>query len=315
MTAPSLDVDAPAASVPAWTRWSGRRLALAEAGLAAVLEASSYVALKIGQDEMSPLTMAALRNAFTFAVLLPLLLSRYEHRQLVVAPDRKRIVAGLATMGLLGYSLSSLAIFSAVSDLSAVTAGLLQAFRPLLAMLLGLAMLRDRPSTWQIIGVGVILAGAFVFFPTSVPSGELASVLLMLGGYAMMVVCQVIGRGLRLLGVGTVTIAGVPFGVGMLLLGGLMLATEGVPQLSVRAVLVMVWLSVIASAVGFLLIYHALSRLTNVELSSISNLVPLTTAVLAAVVLGESLSPNMIAGLLIATAGVFIVQWRPAARA
>ena len=41
-----------------------------------------------------------------------------------------------------------------------------------------------------------------------------------------------------------------------------------------------------------------------------TNLVPLVTAALAAAVLGEALGANMIAGSPIATAGVFIVQWR-----
>jgi drug/metabolite transporter (DMT)-like permease len=45
-----------------------------------------------------------------------------------------------------------------------------------------------------------------------------------------------------------------------------------------------------------------------------TNLVPLATAVLAALVLGEALTPQMIVGLLIATLGVFIVQSRPSAQ-
>jgi drug/metabolite transporter (DMT)-like permease len=312
LTTPTLEAPPPPRTESA-TWWSGRRLALGEAFLAAVLEASSYVAIKMGQQDMSPLTMAALRNVLTFAALLPVILVRNEHRQLATLGDRRRLVAGLAVMGLLGYGLSSFTIFSAISGLSAVTAGLLQAFRPLLAMLLGLLMLRDQPSRWQIIGVGVILAGAYIFFPASISPAEVVSVALMLAGYAMMVVCQVIGRGLGLARVGVFTIAGVPFGIGAVVLGGVLLATEGLPQLSSRAALVMAWLSVVCSAAGFVLIYHALKRLTNVEHSSIANLVPLTTAVLAAIVLNEALAPNMLVGLVIATAGVFIVQWRPAA--
>jgi drug/metabolite transporter (DMT)-like permease len=294
-------------------KWSARRLALGEALLAAILEASSYVALKIGQQDMSPLTMAALRNVITFAALLPLILARGEHRQLALADNWRALATGLAVMGILGYSVSSLAIFSAIGGLSATTAGLLQAFRPLLAMILGLIMLRDRPGWWQVVGVAIILAGAYLFFPASISSVEVVSVALMLAGYAMMVLCQVVGRGLGLARVGTFTIAGVPFGIGALALGSLLLGTEGPPQLSLRAALVMAWLSLVASAAGFVLMYHALTRLTNVEWSSITNLVPLATAVLAAVVLGETLSPNMIAGLVIATTGVFVVQWKPAA--
>jgi drug/metabolite transporter (DMT)-like permease len=299
-------------STPSPRRWSGRRLALGEALLAAILEASSYVAIKMGQQDMTPLTMAVLRNVLTFAALLPVILARDELRHLATADKPRRVLAGLVVMGVLGYTLASLTIFSAITGLSAVTAGLLQAFRPLLAMLLGLAMLRDKPSRWQVLGVAVILAGAYIFFPASISQAEVLSVGLMLAGYAMMVVCQVIGRGLGLARVGVFSIAGVPFGIGAIALGGVLLATEGLPQLSMRAALVMAWLSLVCSAAGFVLIYHALTRLTNVEQASIANLVPLTTAVLAAVVLGEALSANMVAGLIIATAGVFIVQWRPA---
>ena len=95
-----------------------------------------------------------------------------------------------------------------------------------------------------------------------------------------------------------------------MVLTGVLLSVEGVPQLSGRAVGVIAWLVIGSSAAGFALMYHALRRLTNVELSSMTNLVPLVTAALAVAVLGEALGANMIAGLLTATAGVFIVQWR-----
>jgi len=287
---------------------SARRLALFEAFLAAVLEASSYVGLKIGQQEMSPLAMAALRNLFTFIVLSPVLLVTGTHLQLREASQRVR--AGLVVMGVLGYCVASLLIFAAVSELSATTAGLLQAFRPLLALLLGLALLRDRPSRLQVVGVAVILLGAYLFFPATVVPAELVAMAILISGYALMVVCQVIGRGLGLAGLGTFTIVGVPFAIGGLVLAGLLLSVEGVPHLSGRAIAVLAWLVIGSSAGGFALMYHALRRLTNVELSSMTNLVPLVTAALAALVLGETLGPNMVAGLLIATAGVFIVQWR-----
>jgi len=287
---------------------SARRLALFEAFLAAVLEASSYIGLKIGQQEMSPLAMAALRNLCTFIVLSPVLLVTGTHLQLKAATQRVR--AGLVVMGVLGYCVASLLIFAAVSGLSATTAGLLQAFRPLLALLLGLALLRDRPSRLQVIGVAVILLGAYLFFPATLVPNELVAMAILLGGYALMVVCQVIGRGLGMAGLGTLTIVGVPFAIGGVVLTGVLLSVDGVPQLSGRAVAVMAWLVIGSSAAGFALMYHALRRLTNVELSSMTNLVPLVTAAFAVAVLGETLGANMVAGLLIATAGVFIVQWR-----
>ena len=226
---------------------SARRLALFEAFLAAVLEASSYVGLKIGQQEMSPLAMAALRNLWTFIVLSPVLLVTGTHVQLKEA--RPRVRAGLLVMGVLGYCVASLLIFAAVSGLSATTAGLLQAFRPLLALLLGLALLRDRPSWLQVVGVAVILLGAYLFFPATVVADELIAMALLVGGYALMVVCQVIGRGLGLAGLGTFTIVGVPFAIGGVVLTGLLLWTEGVPHLSGRAIAVMAWL-VIGSSAG-----------------------------------------------------------------
>ncbi len=252
--------------------------------------------------------MAALRNLCTFIVLSPVLLVTGTHLQLKAATQRVR--AGLVVMGVLGYCVASLLIFAAVSGLSATTAGLLQAFRPLLALLLGLALLRDRPSRLQVIGVAVILLGAYLFFPATLVPNELVAMAILLGGYALMVVCQVIGRGLGMAGLGTLTIVGVPFAIGGVVLTGVLLSVDGVPQLSGRAVAVMAWLVIGSSAAGFALMYHALRRLTNVELSSMTNLVPLVTAAFAVAVLGETLGANMVAGLLIATAGVFIVQWR-----
>jgi drug/metabolite transporter (DMT)-like permease len=274
-----------------------------------VLEASSYVALKIGQQEMTPLTMASMRNLWTFLVLAPVVLATGTHLELRCA--RPRVLGGLLAMGLLGFSVASLLIFGAVSELSATTAGLLQALRPLLALLLGLALLRDRPSGLQVLGVLIILLGGYLFFPATPAASELRAMLLLVGGYALMVVCQVIGRGLGLQGVSTLSIVAVPFAIGGVVLTAVLLVDEGLPSASWRAVAVIAYLAIVASAGGFALIYHALRRLTNVELSSMTNLVPLATAVLAAGVLGEALTLQMMVGLVIATLGVFIVQSRP----
>jgi drug/metabolite transporter (DMT)-like permease len=93
------------------------------------------------------------------------------------------------------------------------------------------------------------------------------------------------------------------------------LATQGLPHLSWKSWGIIAWLAAINTAFAFTLWNHTLRRLTAVESSLINNTMLIQIALLAWVFLGESLSPKGITGIVVAAAGVLLVQLaRPKAR-
>ena len=77
------------------------------------------------------------------------------------------------------------------------------------------------------------------------------------------------------------------------------------PSLNILAVLLV--LAVFNSAVAFLIWNHALTRLQAFEISVTGNLMPIGTAVLAPILIGEAVSNTSWAGIVITFIGVVIV--------
>ncbi|HUG49296.1 MAG TPA: DMT family transporter, partial [Candidatus Limnocylindria bacterium] len=90
---------------------------------------------------------------------------------------------------------------------------------------------------------------------------------------------------------------------------------EGLPPLTGEAWLIIGWLAVVNTALAFTLWNQSLRTLTAVESSVINNLMLVQIAVLAWVILGETLSAVEIAGLALALAGILAVQLAPRWRA
>jgi probable blue pigment (indigoidine) exporter len=89
---------------------------------------------------------------------------------------------------------------------------------------------------------------------------------------------------------------------------------EGVPTFSLRAWLLIIWLAAINTALTYTLWTQTQRTLRAVESSVLADLTVFLIALLGWVVLGEALGPAQIAGLLLAVAGVFLVQLAPVLR-
>jgi drug/metabolite transporter (DMT)-like permease len=99
------------------------------------------------------------------------------------------------------------------------------------------------------------------------------------------------------------------FGAVVLLAAGLVV--QGLPSLSPRAWLAIVWLAVVNTALAFTLWNVTLRVLTAVESNIINNTMLIQIAVLAWIFLGERLDVLGIVGLILAAVGVLIVNLKP----
>jgi drug/metabolite transporter (DMT)-like permease len=168
------------------------------------------------------------------------------------------------------------------------------------------------PSWLQIAGVMVSLAGNVLFFSSGLQPGEPLGIAIVAFGLLGFSAFGILGRGVaRDNRANTIHLTGFPLGIGGGLLLLLALLFEGWPIFNQKAMLIILWLAIINTAIAYILYNHALKRITALEVNVFLNLSPLGTAALAWFLLGESLSFKELCGVVIVIIGVTLVQVKP----
>jgi drug/metabolite transporter (DMT)-like permease len=202
--------------------------------------------------------------------------------------------------------------FLALSYLPAVTVSLLLTFSAVATMLLGAVALGEHPTRQQVGGIVLYLVGAFIYFyPVMLPEGQVIGVIIALIGVASNAVASVLGREInRDSGLPPSVITAISMGIGALALLGSGIAVQGLPPLSLMNWLIILWLAAVNTAFAFTLWNHTLRTLSALESSLINNTMLIQIAILAWLFLGETISLQQGIGMLLAAAGILIVQVR-----
>lgn len=305
----------PSESTPA-SRSASRRhvVAVLQALLVTFLWSTSWVLIKIGLVDLPPLMFAGLRYLLASLILLAFLLRDRERRSRLRRLDRRDWLL-LATLGLVMYTLTQGAQFVALGQIPAVMLNLVLSFTPVFVALLSVSFLSEPLTRQQWLGVLVLLVGATLYLGFAWPAHRhLFGLAIAAAGMAANGCAALLGRHVnRSDRFEPLTVTALSMTVGSVALFASGLAIEGLPPLDARHWLIVGWLAVVNTAFAFTLWNHTLARLTATESSVINNTMLIQIAVLAWVFLDESLSPRQIAGVLVAAAGVLLVQvrWRP----
>ena len=282
-----------------------RRLALTEALLVTIIWSSTFVIVKMGLESLGPLTIAGLRYLIGSLVLVPFLLLRRSSR----APISKELWLKLILIGISAYTIGNGALFWGLKFIPATTGSFLMSMIPLLVLFGGAILLKEIPTRWQILGVILSLFGSGLFFSSGLMPGEPQGVVILAIGLLGFMAFSLLGRGIaRDKQLDTLRLTTLP-----LLIGGgvsllLAFAVEGVPLITWRGFLIVSWLAIINTAIGYMLYNHALQELTALEMNMVMNLSPLFTALMGWMLLGETLSIIQIIGMLVVIGGVILVQ-------
>jgi drug/metabolite transporter (DMT)-like permease len=278
------------------------------------LWATSWVLIKIGLGGIPALTFAGLRYVLAFLILIPVVRGK-------IRGVPRHLWRRLVVLGLVMYTVTQGAQFLALSYLPAVTVSLLLNFSAVVTMLLGTFMLGERPTRQQLSGIGVFLVGVFIFFyPVALPEGQMIGVLIALVGVLSNAAASVLGREInRDSGLPPSVVTAFSMGVGSLALLGGGIAVQGLPPLTLTHWLIILWLAAVNTAFAFTLWNHTLRTLSALESNLINNTLLIQIALLAWLFLGEAISTQQGIGMLLAGAGIVVVQvrwgaWRPAAR-
>jgi drug/metabolite transporter (DMT)-like permease len=287
-----------------------RLAALLEAFLVVTLWSSSWVMIKWGLEDIPPLTFGGLRYFVAFLVLVPFAMSRENRVTLSRLSARSWIL--LSSLGLLFYAIGAGGQFVALSILPTVTTRLLFALSTVVVGLLSGLLLRERLAIWQWLGILGAMMGIYVYFyPVDVNLSQLAGILAALTGMLAMAGAAMVGRAVaRSKAASPLLVSAVSMGVGSVVLLSCGVLLQGLPPVSLRDWLLIGWMSVVNTAIAFVLWNHSLRTLTAVESNIITNIMIVEIAVLAWVFLGERLTYLDAVGLAVVLGGTLLVQLR-----
>lgn len=287
---------------------SSHPVAVLQALLVTFLWSTSWVLIKIGLGEIPALTFAGLRYSLAFLCLLPF--SMNKERRVALSGLSTGSWARLLSLGFLFYALTQGAQFVSLDFLPAVTVSLALNFTVIVVALLGIFFLAELPLTRQWLGIWLSIGGAMLYFyPLDLPAGQapgfVAAIIGVLANAASSVLGRSVNRGGEIQPL-TVTVISMCFGGGLLLVSGILI--QGLPRLTLLNWGIVAWLAVINTAFAFTLWNHTLRTLSAMESSLINNTMLIQIALLAWFFLGEQLSGQEIAGMVIVALGVMVVQ-------
>jgi drug/metabolite transporter (DMT)-like permease len=284
--------------------------AVLQALLVVFLWATSWVLIKIGLQDLPPLTFAGLRYFLAFLLMAVVTFSGRAGREIRAYPPP--LIGRLLALGVLLYAATQGAMFVALVYLPAVTVNLLWSFSSVLVGLLGIAWLAEKPTWLQWGGVLLAAGGAIIYFyPANLPQAEVLGIGVATLGILANAVSAILGREVNRsrvynpLGITTLSMGA---GAIALLITGV--SVEGLPALRLQDWAIIAWLAVVNTAFAFTLWNHTLRTLSAMESSIINGTMLIWIPVLAVLFLGERIDGKQLAGLVIAGLGTLLVQVR-----
>ncbi len=286
-------------------KMQSRPVAIIEGLLVTIIWASSFVFVKMGLAYMGPLTIAGLRYFIGFLILLPFMVPRL--RALRGLPPRLWI--RLIIIGIVAYTIANGAFYLSLRYLPAVTLSFVNSLGPLLVLFAGVVWLQEIPARLQVIGVAICLVGGALFFSPGLRGGEPLGMAIGVVGMISFVAFGILAREVaRDRHIDALSRTAIPLAVGGVSLLLIAIPLEGVPTLTLNGWAIVLWLALVNTTLAYVMYHHALQELTALEMNVLLNLCPLGAALLAWLLLGETLTPVQILGMIVVIFGVTLVQ-------
>ncbi|HEX5835160.1 MAG TPA: EamA family transporter [Pyrinomonadaceae bacterium] len=273
-----------------------------------VIWGSTWLFIKLGLENLPPITFAGIRFVIACAILYLLIRARG-----IVLPDNRRDWGLLALTGVLSFSFNYGLVFWGEQYISSGLAAVLQATLPAFGLVIAHFHLPGERMTWSKIfgvvlgffGVAVVFSNQLAIAGGKALAGSVALVLSAFFAAYSNVLVKAYGRKLE-----PAVLSGgqMFFGLIPLLLIGIPL--EGNPfrfNWTPMALVALLYLAVVGSVIAFMLYYWLVQHMEVTKTMLISLVTPVVAVVLGMVVLGEDLSWRTIAGGIMIMVGVRFV--------
>lgn len=291
--------------------WGGRAGASLLLVLVMVVWGASVPVSKAAVADVPPLLLAWLRFALAALLLWP----AYRARRRAGAPAVGRGTA--LGLGLTGIALYYLFYNVALLYTSATHAALIQSATPAVTLLLAAAWLRERVTAAAVAGLGLSVAGVLLIVSGRTAGAHAPDPLLgnalIVGAVFAWAVYTILAKRAAHLDPLVVTVATSLAGV-VLLTPAIVVEYALGARLSLTATgaAAVLYLGVVASALGYALYGAALRTLGPAQASAYINLLPVVAVTSAAAILGERVDARTLAGGAAVLLGVALATMAPA---
>ena len=285
---------------------SQRTKAILQALLVTMLWSSSWILIKFTISDIPPLTFAGLRYGFASLFLLPGLLKN----KTTIRNLTKQNWQQLILLGIVFYTFTQGGQFITLKYLPTVTFSLLLNFSSVFIAIFGIFLLHEKPSLFQWAGIAVFIIGVLLYFtPNPDLQGEWIGYFF--AGFTVLAnaLAALLGRMVNRHGKLPASVTtGISMSIGaiFLLLAGL--TSESFPTLSITNWIVILSLAAVNTAFAFTLWNKSLQVLSAVESGVLNNSMLVQIALLSWIFLRDALSIRDWISLLIATAGMVMVN-------
>src|SRR6266550_5364098 len=272
---------------------------------------STWLFIKLGLEDLPPLTFAGIRFVIAATILLLLIAVRR-----VPFPHRGRDLMLLAVTGILSFSLNYGLVFWGEQYISSGLAALLQSMLPAFGLIIAHYYLPGEPMTLPriagivmgVIGVGVIFSNQLRVSGPKALWGSAALVLsAFCAAYANVLVkayCKhidpvVLAAGQMIFGLIPLFLIGIPL--------------EGNPfrfHWTLMALVSLLYLAVVGTVIAFSLYYWLIRNMNVTDTMLIALVTPVVAVVLGMIVLKETLEWRTLAGGLMIISGIALLRGR-----
>ena len=253
-------------------------------------------------DGAGPFGVLSVRFSVAAVVLLALARLRGE------SMPRGRQLRDLALLGGVGYVVESLCYFAALTRISAGLTALLLYVYPALVVVLSSIVLRHRPGRVAV-GCVVLATVGTALTIGPVAGGQALGVALGLGAAASYAVYIVLSS-TATKGVGPLATSAVVMGACGLVYDALAVGTRAPLPSSAGAWLALGGVTLLGTVVAVAAFFAALALLGPSDTAVLSTMEPVVSVGVAAVALGESLSPVQLAGGVLVIGAVVVLARR-----
>ena len=273
---------------------------------------STWLFIKLGLEDLPPLTFAGIRFVIACAILFTWI--RIRRLQL---PTTRSDWSFLAVTGILSFGLNYGLVFWGEQYISSGLAALLQATLPAFGLVFAHFHLPGERLSWAriggvilgVLGVGVVFSNQLAVSGRQALAGCVALILSALfAAYANVLVKA------RKVKMNPVILAGGQMFFGLLLLFAVGIPLEGNPfklRWSPIAVVALCYLAVVGSVIAFVLYYWLVNKIDVTKSMLIALVTPVVAVILGMIVLNEEIGwRTLIGGAMIITGISFIVVRR-----
>jgi len=284
------------------------RSALPRIALLALIWGSAFLWIKLADRGFSPVEVTLARLALGAAVLFAIVLARREK-----IPRQGQLWVHITVAALFGNAVPYLLFAVAEQSVDSSTAGIINATTPLWTVVLALAVRHQKSVTsWQAAGLIVGFAGTvLIFTPWHTASGLVSA-----GGleclaasisYAVSYIYM--DRFLARRGIGPVVLSACQLAAASAMLA-IVLAVSGAPtpHVTAESVAALAVLGIAGTGFAYVLNYQIITSEGATVASTVTYLLPVVAIVLGILVLGESVTAVILAGIALVLAGVALTR-------